>query len=646
MRSTTLTPVFWNPGKSFSYPSGYQTEIEQFLADVAADSGMETNFFSVLTQYYELAGGKTNHVSYSATTGSALEDEKALPAGGSGERCTSPFVSHSCVSDKGVRVELKSLIKSEGLSTGTGHEYIVFFPPGLDSCFGETTPEGGLICSGNFYCGYHGALNPTTPEEVQYANEPDNADPEYKGGCMATSGLGDAYATTDSASHEISESVTDPYVGSLIAGKEILSWYDEEELVEPGFESEYGEIGDMCAYEFKQGDPALIAFSEEGFNDVPLSKSNQTINGHQYLLQLEWDNSHSTCSLSAQAATTKATFTDTASPGMHTGESISFDGTGSHGPADPHISNTIKTYEWNWGDGTKTSSGSPTVEHTYTSSQGEPVKTFTVTLTVIDKNGDEGSTTRTVKIEDRPPTATFASPAGATTGAPTQFESTGSSDPDGTIAVYEWSFGDGAATTGPLPTHVYTSPGEYTVKLKVTDDAGNTAEISHAVTVAPAPPAKTSGTNSGETGKGGTPGNVIHVTGVKQNRKKGTAAIGVTVPGAGVLSAREASSAHSSLVAPLVGALVAPTAYPVALVAAAKGKAKPKGPFVKSVSMTVSAAGNVTIQIVPNAAGSALLKRKHKLALKILIAFTPTGGTQGTLVQPVTLVLSAAKKHK
>jgi PKD repeat protein len=347
---------------------------------------------------------------------------------------------------------------------------------------------------------------------------------------------------------------------------------------------------------------------------------------------------------------TKASFTDNVSAPVQTGEQVSVNGTNSFAPV------AIESYEWNWGDGTTTAGSSPTAEHAYASTDGEAVKTFTVTLTVTDKNGNQGSTGHTVEIEDRRPTAAFPLPVDPTAGAPTQFEGSGSNDPDGTIAAYEWAFGDDATATGPSPAHVYASEGEYTVTLTVTDDAGNTSELSHTVTVAPAPPAKTSGTSGGETNKegppkggtesGGTPSNVIRVTGAKQNKKKGTVALSVNVPGGGVLSAREASRAHSSLVTPLAGALVAPAAYPVALVAAAKGKAKARGPFVKSASITVGAAGTVMIQIVPNAAGSALLKSKHKLALKILIAFTPTGGTQGTLVQPVTLLLSPAKRHK
>ena len=44
-------------------------------------------------------------------------------------------------------------------------------------------------------------------------------------------------------------------------------------------------------------------------------------------------------------------------------------------------------------------------------------------------------------------------------GQVTAFDASASSDPDGTIARYDWDFGDGtsAADAGPTPTHVYTS---------------------------------------------------------------------------------------------------------------------------------------------------------------------------------------------
>jgi PKD repeat protein len=47
-----------------------------------------------------------------------------------------------------------------------------------------------------------------------------------------------------------------------------------------------------------------------------------------------------------------------------------------------------------------------------------------------------------------------------------------SSDPDGTIAAYSWTFGDGTSSTAQNPVKVYTAGGSYTVTLRVTDNLG------------------------------------------------------------------------------------------------------------------------------------------------------------------------------
>lgn len=51
----------------------------------------------------------------------------------------------------------------------------------------------------------------------------------------------------------------------------------------------------------------------------------------------------------------------------------------------------------------------------------------------------------------------------------------GSTAVSGTIASYEWTFGDGATATGSDATHTFTAPGEYVITLKVTDDKGRSA---------------------------------------------------------------------------------------------------------------------------------------------------------------------------
>lgn len=55
-----------------------------------------------------------------------------------------------------------------------------------------------------------------------------------------------------------------------------------------------------------------------------------------------------------------------------------------------------------------------------------------------------------------------------------QFSSNGSNDSDGTIESYLWNFGDGNTSTLANPSHSFSSAGDFTVTLKVTDDKGAT----------------------------------------------------------------------------------------------------------------------------------------------------------------------------
>jgi PKD repeat protein len=55
-----------------------------------------------------------------------------------------------------------------------------------------------------------------------------------------------------------------------------------------------------------------------------------------------------------------------------------------------------------------------------------------------------------------------------------RFSSNGSFDRDGAIASYLWDFADGTTSTEANPTHIYQLPGDYRVKLTVTDNLGAT----------------------------------------------------------------------------------------------------------------------------------------------------------------------------
>jgi trimeric autotransporter adhesin len=78
-------------------------------------------------------------------------------------------------------------------------------------------------------------------------------------------------------------------------------------------------------------------------------------------------------------------------------------------------------------------------------------------------------------------------------------DGSGSTDADGTVAGYAWSFGDGSTGTGATASHSYAAPGTYTVTLTVTDDLGATDLASRPVTVSAnqAPAAAFSATATG-----------------------------------------------------------------------------------------------------------------------------------------------------
>lgn len=93
-------------------------------------------------------------------------------------------------------------------------------------------------------------------------------------------------------------------------------------------------------------------------------------------------------------------------------------------------------------------------------------------------------------IVDLPPTATFSSsPDPPTAGQSVTFNGNGSSDTDGSIIGYAWSFGDGGTAGGSTRTHAFAASGSYTVTLTVTDDYGLTNSVSHTIRVVrpPAP---------------------------------------------------------------------------------------------------------------------------------------------------------------
>jgi PKD repeat protein len=165
------------------------------------------------------------------------------------------------------------------------------------------------------------------------------------------------------------------------------------------------------------------------------------------------------------------------------GLTCSFDASGSSDP-----DGTIASYAWTFGDGA-TGSGAIT-SRTYAAGGS-----YTVTLTVTD-NGNATSQTAHAVTVNAPPVASFTS---ACSGLTCSFDASGSSDPDGTIASYAWTFGDGATGSGATTSRTYAAGGTYTVTLTVTDNANATSQTAHAVTVNAPPVASFTSACSGLT---------------------------------------------------------------------------------------------------------------------------------------------------
>jgi PKD repeat protein len=125
------------------------------------------------------------------------------------------------------------------------------------------------------------------------------------------------------------------------------------------------------------------------------------------------------------------------------------------------------TYRWDFGDGSQ--GNGPNVSHSY-----DEAGDYTLTLTVIDKDGAQGTDTASVQVEpaliNQPPTAVISGPTSGLVDETLNFDGSGSSDSDGSIISYAWNFGDGNTDNGDKVTHSYRTAGKYDVILTVTDD--------------------------------------------------------------------------------------------------------------------------------------------------------------------------------
>lgn len=245
MTTNKTYAIYWIPS-GYSVASGYASTINQFFADVAHDSGLTTNVYSVATQY--------SGIQYSSSVGGSVTDTNPFPASG----C--PIYESDiskCLTDSQITAEIDRVINANGWSRTGSNMFFMFTPQGVGSCFDASGSQG---CAYTDYCAYHGSSS----SGAIYANQPYARHSGCDVGQYPNGSSTQADPTINVVSHEHIEAITDPRLNA---------WYDAA-----GYE-----IGDKCAWDFG---------SVQGTNG---SEYNQTINGHHYFLQREYSNSGSAC---------------------------------------------------------------------------------------------------------------------------------------------------------------------------------------------------------------------------------------------------------------------------------------------------------------------------------------------------------------
>jgi hypothetical protein len=296
----TITPIYWEPNGYFN-PGDYRNIINQYLADVAAASGENTNVFSTATEYYGSNGPLAhNFIHYNVLRGAPIRDHNAFPKGGSPRGCSVGKLDTSgiyadgsgytaCLDDAQITAEIQNVITALGLPSDYNHEYVMLTPKHVASCFnaGSTASKTNVCTIDHYpsgaYCAYHTMFGPDYPVSgTVYANMPYPVYHSPVGFTCGTDASGhgtiespnfngsassmDADVEVSPLSHEIMESITDPNTTN--------GWFD----------AIGNENGDDCAYVYGNGTWTDMLGGSPG------TFYNQVINGDHYITQEEFSN--------------------------------------------------------------------------------------------------------------------------------------------------------------------------------------------------------------------------------------------------------------------------------------------------------------------------------------------------------------------
>lgn len=181
-------------------------------------------------------------------------------------------------------------------------------------------------------------------------------------------------------------------------------------------------------------------------------------------------------------------------------EMITFDGSGSYDPdasgsgspeyspshhENPGVSpspdeepkGAIVSYQWDFGDQSDLSiTSDPIITHSY-----KEARVYTAILTVFDDKGasDDADIQITIleeSIPNVPPLANAGGPYFAWKDEMITLDGSGSSDTDGTIITYHWTFHDETEAFGTIVDKSFSEEGVFSVTLRVTDNEDGYSE--------------------------------------------------------------------------------------------------------------------------------------------------------------------------
>lgn len=143
------------------------------------------------------------------------------------------------------------------------------------------------------------------------------------------------------------------------------------------------------------------------------------------------------------------------------GVPILFDGSASINP-----DGGLLDYAWDFGDGSGSNLINPSKVY-------EQPGAYPVTLTVRNETGTEhgSAVDRIAALVREGPIADAGPDLTVCSHQEVRFDGSGSSDADGAVNAFNWTFGDGGEGSGATPAYIFAQPGTYTVTLTITGDA-------------------------------------------------------------------------------------------------------------------------------------------------------------------------------